>query len=230
MILYDPVSGDACISPMSWSPRTCFLMTKLGASVPQKVKSIRKQVSFLFKRHNYHIIDADSITSGKDYLLKIWKLIVSVPIGIAIIDESMTAQTLSNVFYELGCMDSLGKETIIVKTSNFRMPSDFVRTEHISFDRNFPRRLKNFISALDARVDFYATVAEQLERNPLLAIDYYRRAFLISGEACYCDRAAEIFQTAGIKDRAANSVEMLLAGFAAGGILKGAKQASATKD
>lgn len=95
------------------------------------------------------------------------------------------------------------------------MPSDFVRTEYITYDRDFRRRLNNFIFGLDKRVDYYVTVAEQLERNPLLAIDYLRRAYLISGEACYCERAGEIFQTAGTKDRASNSVEMLLAGFTA---------------
>jgi hypothetical protein len=56
-------------------------------------------------------------------------------------------------------------------------------------------------------------MSQQVEKNPLLAIDYLKRAWLISGENTYKDKAREIFQKAYIKDRAKNSVEMLLVDF-----------------
>ena len=231
MILYSPISGDVCTTPISWRPRTCFLMTQLGGTIPKQIVTIRKQIDDILRDHDFTLIDAQSETRGRDYLLKIWGLLVCVPVGIAIIEENMTAQTMSNIFYELGLMDSLGKETIVIKTYKSRVPSDLNRTEYITYSNGFKLDFEKFIGSINKAVEYYATVARQVENNPLLAIDYYRRAFLISGASVYCERAAEIFESAGFEGRALNSVETLLAGFATGeiGISYSQKLASATR-
>jgi hypothetical protein len=56
-------------------------------------------------------------------------------------------------------------------------------------------------------------MAEDLENNPLLSIDYLRRAFLVTGSPGYRARVKEILKAAGLKGRAKNSVEMLMARF-----------------
>ncbi len=56
-------------------------------------------------------------------------------------------------------------------------------------------------------------MADQFEKNPLLAIDYLKRAYLISGEDTYREEAYKLFEKASIKGRAKNSVEMILADF-----------------
>lgn len=214
MILYRPTDGDVQTTPSSVRPRSCFIMTQLGGAVPQSVLDIRSRVESLMASAGFTCFDADSVTQGKDFLLKIWELAVSAPVGIAIIDGEMPSQTLSNIFYEFGWMQALGKETLVVKTPGTRIPSDFVRTEYIAYDAHFERHFRSFIAYLKERASYFLLVADQLERNPLLAIDYYRRAYMLTGDRSLADRAAQILRDAGLKNRAANSVEMLLAGFA----------------
>lgn len=53
----------------------------------------------------------------------------------------------------------------------------------------------------------------QLDRDPVLAIDYLRRAYLISGERGIQQKAQHIVEEENYAGRAKNSVELLLAGF-----------------
>lgn len=88
-----------------------------------------------------------------------------------------------------------------------------MRTESIQLDGQFSRRFADFIAELDKRADYYLTLAEQLEKNPLLAIDYLRRSFLLSGDAAIRTRARQIFDQAGLGGRAKDSVEQNLVRF-----------------
>lgn len=56
-------------------------------------------------------------------------------------------------------------------------------------------------------------MSEQLENNPLLIIDYLRRAYLITGENKIREKAKEVFDGMKVEGRAKNSVEILLASF-----------------
>lgn len=188
-------------------------MAQLGGTVPDVVGEIRKAIKAILQEHSYELVDADSVTTGRDFLLKIWQLVLSVPVGIAIVHEGIPHPTMANVFYELGWMQAYGKETIVVKAGNVAIPSDLVRTEYVPFDSHFQRRFRSFIAGLDENASYYATVAEQVERNPLLAIDYLRRAYLLTGEEALRERSQEIFASSGLKGRAKNSVETLLSNF-----------------
>jgi len=213
MILYRPVDGDAQTTPITWRAKTCFVMTQLGGEIPPVLNEIRDNLSILLKDYELTIIDADSLTTGKDFLLKIWQLTVSAPIGIAIIHEEISPQTMSNIFYELGWMQALGKETLVIKAGDIRIPSDFIRTEYVPYDEKFEQRIRAYVDSLHASADYYITIAHQLERNPLLAIDYLRRAYLLTGDKDLQLQAKEILSDAGLIERAKNSVEMLLASF-----------------
>lgn len=213
MIYYRPTDGDVYQNKILWRVRTAFLMTQLGDRIPEKVLNIRGNVETVLARKNIALIDADHTTTGKDFLLKIWELVLSVPIGIAIIYKGMPSRTLSNIFYELGWMHAFGKETIVVKEGNIKIPSDFVRTEYIPYDNKFERRFGNFIASLEERLKYYEKMAEQMEKDPLLAIDYLRRAFLLCGDEGLRGKATKIFQGAGLDGRARNSVENLLVSF-----------------
>jgi hypothetical protein len=213
MIYYSPLDGDPQVTPLRLRPRTCFLMTQLGGSVPPVVPEIRSAIREVLKEHAYSLVDADSAVTGRDFLLKIWEFIIAVPVGIAIIHEEMRPDTIANIFYELGLMQAYGKETLVIKTRDAHIPSDFVRTEYVEYGTNFKPRLRRFVGSLDERAAYYATVAEQVDRNPLLAIDFLRRAYLLSSEARLRQRAREFFDHAGIGDRAKNSVERLLVSF-----------------
>lgn len=213
MIYYQPTTGDPHTGPITSRPRHCFLMTQLGGTPAPSLVQMRDLVESVLARHDFTIIDADSRTTGRDFLVKIWDLVLGVPLGIALIDDSISDRTLANIFYELGLMHAYGKETLILKSEGSEIPSDFVRTEYVAFDGHAERRLNQFMEDIAGRAEYYGLMADQLERNPLLSIDYLRRAFLVCGEEQYRMKAREYFDSAGFTGRAANSVEVLLAQF-----------------
>jgi hypothetical protein len=213
MIFYRPTDGDPHTRRIEYRPRTCFVMTKLGHPIPREVNRIRAQLTNIFASYNFGLIDANDVRTGKDFLLKIWHIILGVPLGIAIITDDMSRKTLANIFYEIGLMQAYGKETLVIKTVGTQMPSDFVRTEYIDFAAGFKREIKKYIEKFISWAGDYEFMAELVENNPLLSIDYLKRAWLLSGENTYRQKAKEIFQGAGIEGRAKNSVEMMLIDF-----------------
>jgi hypothetical protein len=188
-------------------------MTQLGGSIPPVLSEIRSVVRDLLAEQSYQLVDAASIVTGRDFLLKIWEIIISVPVGIAILHEEMKDTTIANVFYELGLMQAYGKETLVIKTQDASIPSDFVRTEYLQYGADFPSQFRRFLAELDGRAGYLTLMADQLEKNPLLAIDCLRRAYLLTGDADLKDQAQEVFKTARLVGRAKNSVEKLLINF-----------------
>lgn len=53
------------------------------------------------------------------------------------------------------------------------------------------------------------TMADQLEKNPLLSIDYLKRAYLITADQKLIMKIGNLVKQANFGDRAKNSVEML---------------------
>jgi len=213
MIIYSPIDGDAFTSITECRPRTCFLMTQLGDPVPPEVDVIRSQLQNVLTNFDMQLIDATTQITGRDFLLKIWRMIASIPLAVGVVCKGMPATTVSNIFYEIGVAQAMGKETVIIKTPRTRVPSDLVRTEYIVFDNRLESSFSKYLESFFSQAVHYETVADQLEKNPLLAIDYLRRAYLISGNASLQVKARAEFSTAGIKERAKNSVESLLANF-----------------
>ena len=213
MIYYKPTDGEIQTTPIESRPKHCFLMTQLGDPVPEKIEKIRVEISDVLEGFSYTLLDANSKVTGRDFLIKIWRLIIGVPAGIAVIHEDMTPQTLSNIFYEIGMMEAYGKETVIVKTKKAKIPSDFLRTEYIEHGPKSAAKLKQWMSGLRDLGDFFETMADQLEKNPLLEIDYLRRAYLITENVALKERAETIYQAAELGIRAQNSVEAMMKNF-----------------
>ena len=212
MILYRP-DGEVHNTYIKYRPKTCFVMTKLGQPISPEIKDIRVELRKVLDKRQIEEIDAESVVTGRDFLMKIWNLITTVPLGIAIIDNNMSGQTLSNIFYEIGFMQAYGKETLVIKTKDAKIPSDFIRTEYVEYGNNFENKLNKFFNTFFALAEYYDDMAEALENNPLLAIDYLRRAYLISGDAEYKEKANIIYNDLPIDGRAKNSVEALLVNF-----------------
>lgn len=188
-------------------------MSKLGDDVPEEVGEIRAELDRIFTRHGYQLIDAESRVTGRDFLEKIWKMIIQIPVGICIVDKSMSVKTYANIFYELGLMQAYGKETIVIKTCDAEIPSDFIRTEYITYNKSFTARVEKFIKYLSDASEYYRKMADQLEKNPLLVIDYLRRAYLLSGDKYLVSKARNVVKELDLSGRAKNSVEMLHAAF-----------------
>lgn len=213
MIFYRPTDGDVESTPVNWRPRTCFLMAAMGGSVPDEVLGAKRKVAAALRRARFSIVDAASVTTGKDYLLKIWKLAISCPIGVAVIHEGIRPETMANIYYELGWMQAYGRETVVIKIGDVKLPSDLVRTEYINMDARFTQSFGDFLNSLRERAEYYETLADLLEANPLLAIDYLRRAYLLTGTARLKRRARQIFADSNLDERARDSVERLMVTF-----------------
>jgi hypothetical protein len=189
-------------------------MTQLREPLPLHLTEIRSAIESELTAFQYVTVDASEHITGRDFLLKIWNLLLSAPLGIAIIHEGMPPATVANIFFELGMMQAYGKELLVVKTPAAVVPSDLVRTEYLEWGATFGDRLRRFMDGLLERAQYYETVAEQLDRNPLLAIDYLRRAYLITGANEPRARARALHAEAGTAaGRARNSVESLFAAF-----------------
>jgi len=188
-------------------------MTQLGEPVPEQVISIKCDLNNILKSQDIKLIDANSDVTGKDFLSKIWSMIVAVPLAVAVVHKDMPVSTLHNVFYEIGVAQALGKETIVIKAKDAEVPSDFVRTEYIEYDEAFQMKMNKFLKSFFERAAYYEDMASLMEQNPLLAIDYLRRAYLITGHKECRKRAANILGSLTLEGRARDSVEMMLAEF-----------------
>ena len=103
----------------------------------------------------------------------------------------------------------MGKETVIVKSPNSDIPSDFVRSEYVLFDDHFATNFSRYLEGLADLANHYEVIAAQLDRNPVLALDYLKRAYLITGDARLRVKATDVSDNADFGDRAKNSVEIL---------------------
>jgi len=213
MILYRPTDGEVDNTPIKWRKKTCFFMTQLGGKITPELKEVQDRLALLFSEIGYDIIDANGIRTGKDFLNKIWKIMVTVPVGIAIVQKGIKPKTMANIFYELGMMQILGKETITIKVGNVALPSDVIRTEYIEYGTSFDKDIRKFMGSLTDAAEHYIMVSEQLDNNPLLVIDYLRRAYLITGDDSLQEHAKEIMKCLNLSGRAKNSVETLLSNF-----------------
>lgn len=213
MIYYRPTDGDPLTSSINYLPRTCFIMTSLGTNITPEIAEIRAKLKTSLRKHSINEIDANSKLTGRDFLLKIWGMVIAVPLGIAIIARRMSPRTLANIFYEIGLFQAYGKETLVIKTKDAKIPSDFVRTEYLEYNKNFNTKVDQFLKHFFTQPGHFEIMAKGLASDPLLAIDFYRRAYLITGDRGYRAKARVIFNKSAIKTRAPDSVEMLLMNF-----------------
>jgi len=213
MIIYSPVDGDAITSLIPSNPKKCFLMTRLGKPIPSDVILMDKAVKTCCRTVGFSVIDANAQITGRDFLLKIWKLVASTPLSVGIVHEDIPPPTQANILYELGVAQALGKETVIIKSEKATLPSDFVRTEYLAFNGRFEREFIRYLRGLSDQATHYETVADQLDRNPILAMDYLKRAYLITGDTRLKTKAKKILKEAEVEARAKNSIEQLAAAF-----------------
>ncbi len=192
MFFYNPTDNDVLKNWIKYSPRCAFIMTQLGEDRSETIEEILSQITSVLNGKNINNIDANSVVTGRDFHSKIWKLALSVPIGIAVVSETIRQTTIANIYYEIGLMNALGKETLVVKTKDFKIPSDFIRTEYIKHSDKFEEQFSSFIDQTLEQAEYYGLLADNLIAKPLLSIDYLRRAYLISGDNTYKESAMTI--------------------------------------
>lgn len=168
-------------------------MTQLGEPIPTELDKIRNSLEKELNSMDYKQIDASSLVTGNDFLDKIWRIILGAPLGIAVLTKNMPEKTIANIYYELGMMDALGKETLIIKSKDYTIPSDFKRTEYVNFDSKFQSSFKKFGKNLKEREEHYWLMGELMEADPVLSIDYIKRAYLLNPITKYKQEAQKVF-------------------------------------
>jgi hypothetical protein len=188
-------------------------MQQMRAPVPPAVRKVRRQIERILLQAGFTAVDAKSITTGRDYLLNIWNLLLGCPVGVAIVHENVSASTMANSYYELGMLQANGKDTVVVRVGDPALPSDFARTQYVEAGRGFEKRFKSSVDSLEERKDYYLKVGAGVEHDPLLAIDYLRRASLLGGKRDLNLRARKLLKASGVGSRGKSSVEELLLKF-----------------
>ena len=194
-MIYQPTDGEILDRLTKCRPKTCFLMTQLGEPMPANVREIRSKLVNLLRPHGIKLLNAKAEVTGRDILLKIWEMILSVPMGVAVVDKEMENTSLQNVYYEIGVMQAYGKETLVVRTPGTDVPSDFDRTEYVTYDNDFGTNVRKFIKRCKVQAEFYLVTAQNIETNPPLSFDYYRRAYLMLADESIKKQAKHLFES-----------------------------------
>jgi hypothetical protein len=195
MINYNPIDGDVYSKRIKYRPRTCFIMTKLGKPIPKEIINMRRTVAKYLKNYKIEIIDASSIVTGRDFLVKIFEMILSVPLGIALISKKFNYKTIANIFYEIGLLQALGKETLIIKTEGSNIPSDFIRTEYIEYNNKIKEKISEYLKTYFELAEHYELLGCELIKNPITSIDYLKRSYLMTSESNTKDKINKIISS-----------------------------------
>ena len=84
--------------------------------------------------------------------------------------------------------------TLIIKSKDYEIPSDFKRTEYVNFNSTFISSFRKFQSNLDERESHYWLMGEIMQADPVLAIDYIKRAYLLRPLNKYIKEAERIYK------------------------------------
>ena len=106
MIYYNPTDNDVLTQWIRYNPRVAFIMTQLGGTRSQELTNILTHVNEILTSREIGSMDANSQITGRDFHTKIWKLALSVPLGIAVVSETMEQTTIANIYYEVGLMNA----------------------------------------------------------------------------------------------------------------------------
>jgi hypothetical protein len=157
-------------------------------------------VKDVFEARGVQIKDADASTGGKDFLERILGLIRSTGFTIAIFSEKTRATAMANIALELGFAAMCGKPLIIVKSEKAKAPSDFTRTDWITYnpakEDRFRAKLGQALDSVESLVEYENTLLNVAlgARSPDCAIAFERanKGFLLSGEQRFIDSARAI--------------------------------------
>lgn len=188
-LIFSPLTEDALEGPYKPIPKGVFLMLQFGKGVSQLESEMDKVVESVLVQRKFDAIRATTQRGQKDYLVKIIQLIRGCGFGTAVFSEYTSAPTMANIFFEVALCNLLGKPVIIVKSEGAKSPSDFVRTEWVTYSGSKKQQLRqdfsDSVSSVLELAKYYevlgdlAIEAEDVDLE--LAFERYRQSFLIDG-------------------------------------------------
>ncbi|MDQ3820285.1 MAG: hypothetical protein M3362_21745 [Acidobacteriota bacterium] len=198
-LLFSPLSEGILEGPFKPLPKSAFIMLHSGKNVSEVEDSMDAIVCKCLAQLKHPIKKAARQSGTKDYLEKIIQIIRGCGFGVAI-------------FFEIGLCSVLGKPVILVKSAKAKPPSDFVRTEWITFENGdlnkLARAIKESIKSIDGLAKYYeelgdlAMEAEDVDLE--LAFERYRQAILIANKKAVRRKIKNILAILGNQDGAAH--------------------------
>lgn len=190
-LIFSPLTEDALEGPYKPIPKGVFLMLQLGEGISKLEEEMDSVVCDILRKKRFYPIRATTRPSQKDYLEKIIQIIRGCGFGAAIFSEYTPASTLANIFFEVALCNLLGKPVILVKTKDAKAPSDFVRTEWVTYTAGkgaeLRREFTDSVNAIIELANYYeklGDIAMEAEDVDLeLAYERYKQSVLITNRA-----------------------------------------------
>jgi hypothetical protein len=209
--------------PKKLFPKHAFIMRQIGKP-PAIDLAMARTVEDVLKKRGFRTKDADASTGGKDFLERILELIRATGFTVAIFSDKTRPTALANIMLELGFAAMCGKPLLIVKSAKAKAPSDFSRTDWISYDgtdeKSFRSKLNQGLDAIDSLVEYEDTLLSVAlaaqSMDCAVAFERANKGFLLSGNADFITAAKAIHKrlkeaerSSGIADveRLAHEVE-----------------------
>lgn len=153
-------------------------------------KTMAEEVRAALALANFEVVTASDVRGTGDYLHKILSLIRGCGFSVAVFSDRTPPKTLANIFFEVGMAGVLGKPIQLVLTGDNPAPSDFVRSEWISYKRGDEAALRVALGESLGRIDelagYYRDIGEvalEADRPDLeLVFERFVQAILIGND------------------------------------------------
>jgi hypothetical protein len=190
-LFFSPIDEQELDSPYQPRPRTAFLMMQLNERADEREKLMAVETKAMLRKAGFYSVTASDVTCTGDFLSKIIDLIRSCGFAIAIFSDKTPAKTLANIFFEVGIATVLGKPIQLLLTGENPAPSDFIRSEWISYtpgkEKEFRTTVAKGLERIAAMADYYdklGQVALEAQNADLeLAFERFKQAILIGDHA-----------------------------------------------
>lgn len=189
-LLFSPVDQEELAEAFEPRPRHAFLMMQLDGNPTVADSTMAEEVRAALERANFEVVTAGDVRRTGDYLHKIINLIRGCGFSIAVFSDRTPPKTLANIFFEVGLAGMLGKPVQLVLNGENPAPSDFVRSEWISYKRGEEPALRadldESLEQMKALAGFYRDIGEvalEAERPDLeLAFERFKQGVLIGND------------------------------------------------
>jgi len=196
-------------------------MLQLGEGTSKLESDMDEAVYAVLKQKKFSIVKATTERSHKDYLEKIIQLIRGCGFGVAIFSEYTPASTLANIFFEIALCNLLGKPVIIVKSEGAKIPSDFVRTEWVSYSDGGNTQLrtdfKKSVDSIIALAKYYEILGDiAMEAGNIdfeLAFERYKQAVLITNKRPVINKSNKLLNQLNASEECAEYIKAARARF-----------------
>lgn len=180
-----PLTFDECSKHIVLYPRNVFLMTPSKSKRSAELQRVISRISAELRRQGFTPLDGCNLVDLGDTVCKICSTMQGCAMGIGFYHPALSADALSNIFWEMGINQGWGKPVLLIANKKEDLPSDFTRGFCVFFENNsrYIRKFKDLIDSFKQREQYIIALADEavLRADYEKAFKYYQDAFLVSG-------------------------------------------------